>query len=482
MMIRFLILIPPLIFLTPRQVESASLIAGVKDSPETFLLTQGVAPIGTVTLDFQPEGSSQPPEESGWLAGVSSWEGSYHSASWPVAKPDRFDDFSARWRGIWEPGPGDYEFRLRSDGPAEFFVGGQGTLVTAGSASGVTAEVRFEQRPYQLRLDYSHDSGSAFVFLEWRQPGKSWLPLVPTRAAESGPESRWEGVYYQGARFEAERFKRFDGRILWNWGDRGPLNRREDIPTATLKWGQRTDGLPASFQCNRAGKLRLRVEPVPSDASFSVTFDRTVLEVQSLNAEPIRLQFDQPGTFQTGDGIPPIEFDISPDRPLHFWEPQTGLMNGDQVDRFLSEAAERDESNRPRIEGDFAYLDQPALSSARWWLEMLINRNQNRVAMNPSSNAGTSGGLWLDWKNASLSWARTFAPDLLPDLVFAFETENPNDVWALLFDGPAKDFQAFLGALKGEEVADRNVRNPYPEQRVEWEVETLARGLTQWRR
>ena len=97
-------------------VHSASLIAGVRADPHTFLLLHQGSPLATLSMSVEMKNTPPTKVEEGWLRGDSSPGGSYRFASWPIAGPDRFDNFSVRWVGAWEPEEASCEVRLRSDG------------------------------------------------------------------------------------------------------------------------------------------------------------------------------------------------------------------------------------------------------------------------------------------------------------------------------------------------------------------------------
>ncbi len=442
---------------------AGTLVAGVGETARSFLLTDANEAFAFIDFDFQLREPSNSPSDEGWLDGVFAPEGSYQLAAWPISGPDRFDHFSVRWRGVWNPGKGTYQLRLRSDGEAVLFVGGGETLVSRDTRSGATTTLELDERPYELRLDYSHLTGDSMVFLEWCRPGEVWVPLVPLSKRIEEREG-WIGTYYLGSHFESEQFQRTDARIIWNWGEWGPLNRLEDLPTSTLEWSHHDGNLMGAFSSNREGALHIQIKPPPKSTDTRIDFARTSLVIASSSMVEVHIQFDQPGLWD-GDSIC---FDLPSDRPLSFWETGKTIHNGGQVEAAIRGQRDRYAADRQRLEGSMAHLDRVLCRSGRWWARVLLDR----IAYVPNESERPPSNLedeTLSKLGSSLvSWSQIFAPEIHEELSNGFS------------DTSTKGLDSLIGPVSSDERTNDTLLSPYPERTVAWKVATLADGLFEW--
>jgi len=451
---------------------AASLIAGVGETPQSFLLTESGIPVASIEFDFQMENQPEGDFERGWLEGISSPDGPYRSGSWPVAGPDRFDRYSVRWRGTWDPGAGAREIRLRSDGDATLFIAGQEGLVCHGSVSGATAHVEFEDRPYDLRLDYSHATGDSFVFLEYRHDREVWMPLVPFVAHGNERREGWEGSYHLGSRFETEAFRREDPKVIWNWGELGPFHREEDLPSVELIWCDRDDALMASLVANRKGSLFLKISSPPGSGTPEVRFEKTSLSLTTETGEDLAFQFDQPGE-ETADGV---RFELDPRRAIRFWETGKTVRDGGQVGERLERNRESYSTTRPRLEGAIAPFDDAVCRSGRWWVEMMLNRIACPISIRDEEVSSLPIEVREEIVALMTQWAEVYAPDVKRDL-----WEGIGSGVASAFpDASREEVERLISATKEERGHSREAPNPYPERQVAWRIQSFTEGFTEW--
>lgn len=475
---RFLPLLPAILPLFAAPAHSTvSLIGGLERDPAVFQIQIDDEPIAELKFDFGVEGLRSTEFETGWLMGGVALGPGVRQGAWPISGPDRFDDFSARWRGIWNPGKTTCSVRLRSDSTARLFVDGREALASDGSASGATTTLELEDRPHDFRLDYSHRSGEAFILLEQRLGNGPWTPLVPDSSG-GGNGPGWEGEYFLGSEFEAVGFERIDEKILWNWGDHGPFNRMEDLPSALFRWAEGEPSFAASLSTNRKTVLTVGFA-ILSPASWTLEFEGTLLTLKGVEGSRTLIQFDQPGEIIRSESGIQIQFETSPDRPLRFWEAGGEVRDGEQAERLINRIEQEYENRRPILSGALAPLDRSLGPEGRWWVEMLLDRLRTISQGDASTLEGETAAAELGPGLAR--WSEVFAPELTGEIEEWTQGLSLEAGVSPFEDASRAGMERLRLALGGEYV-DSGVRTVelHPEREVDWRIESLAEGLARW--
>jgi hypothetical protein len=265
------------------------------------------------------------------------------------------DRFSVRWTGQIEPEEsGDYTFHLDTDGVARLWIGGQLVVVhqpgrTRSSASSTqpsTVRLHAGQR-YDLRLEYEKTGGPGSVCLAWTTPRRQ-RRVVPAERLYCVPEFRAQpgsaiasppnssigtakGVWLCTGSFLAGQVRALDARQI-KLAFRGgqelavPTSKAAQVvlqviaqatsphptrPGALLRNGdliegvfRRIEGRHVQLSSVLFGLRTLSLEnvavlclrpAVPSPATFEVrTLEGSVLRADSLRADPMGLQVDEP--------------------------------------------------------------------------------------------------------------------------------------------------------------------------------------------
>jgi hypothetical protein len=394
-------------------LPSAASIAGRFGPPldyETpaWRLIENGSPLLEFPFRFVPlEGEARSPE---FLRGARAEAGSYLSSAWRIAAGDRNDRFSVRWLGYWEPGEIDCEILLTAKGEATFFLDGEEALSTKDRS--IQSAFFLDSRVHELRVDFSHETGPALAQLEWRIGEEAWKPVV-TRTDRKDERSRgWNAAYYLGSNYEHETFSRTDRALDFDWGEGGPFDRPEDLPT--LDWrilNRSAGGTCGEVSANREGTLvlGLRVPQRRATTDASVTFANPLLELSGAAGEKVAVQFDREASKFTleegaavegGFEVGSLEFFLRAGDSVRFWETGGEFETGAQVAQAIQAVKKVYAEWRPKMGGSWAAWETNTIGSGAWWLQTLIE------SALPQS---------IERKEI-LRLAQFVAPDLLPKL------------------------------------------------------------------
>ena len=115
--------------------------------------------------------------------------------SWKEDAPDALlpkDQFSIRWSGwLKAPGAGQYFIGLKSDQFCRFWLDGK-LVYDAWKSSPQrpledALQLDLTERPHEIRIDYKHIDGAAFIQLFWWQTGVFEKQPIPAEALYSAP-------------------------------------------------------------------------------------------------------------------------------------------------------------------------------------------------------------------------------------------------------------------------------------------------------
>jgi hypothetical protein len=464
-------------------------------------------PILLLQLDFVPHETkgSEPYSPSGLLNCTQAPNDSYLACSWPIGEPDRNDHFAVQWTGYWQPGAITCELRLRADEDASLALDGEPFLACHQSPAGVTRTVELDKKRHHLQLDYVEVEGPAYVFLEWREPGRAWNPIPATQGKAAEPSQGWQGAYSLGKTFDQPAFTRRDPMVAFNWGLEGPFDRDDDLPTASLEWGHEGGQFFGQIAANREGSLRFVPLGLPAiaDSTAVLSGGATFLKIAGSPGKPLlSLLFDQageglkegdlfplPGPRASGPQSPSFTVPTHPGRPLRFWEEAAITETGSAVANHLEKAHKAFEETRPRLAEGLAPFDEPLIPQGRWWCRLLLDSlaHQDLLFKPPLPKLGEgAGGEGLnDLLSANLPTAVSAmlalcARDLLVGGAPLLEAITPGQASRVFVSSGTRELHLLVDTLSGSMPAmlpdERKGRLPVT-QSPRWKTTGLAEGL-----
>lgn len=400
-------------------------------------------------IQFLPtrEASRERFQPNGLLSGLQAPGDRLLSCSWPSMLPDRDDHFSAKWMGYWQPGKGKYEIRLRASHHAVLALDGQTLLECNDCPAGVTAALDLNTHEHPLQLDYSHTTGTAYAFLDWREPGRAWHPVEVRNDKRKGADEGWKAEYYLGENFEKLAFARIDPQITVDWKTGGPLDRPEDLPTLIFRWGHRDGAFLGEISSNRKGYLWLipSTTETPGQNTPMVKGTNTSLTLTSADGKVLLgMLFDEGGTWwkagQEADSLDPTNLNagigpdgvsflvpVRPERPIRFWEDVPEAGGGSWVTNTLN-ATEKDfERSRPHLGEDLSTGDTALFSEGRWWARVFLEAMRPGQASSPETPghvSATRQHLLTSLAAGIPSAVSAMTSLCMPDLIFAPQTSS----------------------------------------------------------
>jgi len=410
--------------------DASRLLPPQPESWNTFRVEAAEGNLCRLRFDFVPDSRTENPPVSpaGLIGGVQAPGDSYVACRWQTGVPDRDDEFSVRWKGEWRPGSVTCELRLRADEEATLILDGTRVLVSKGEVPGVTGTLSLDSRNHSLRLDYREGKGLAHVFLEWRLPGEVWKPLILQDAEDEKERSGWQATYFLGRNFESETFQRTDPVIAFDWGARGPFDRPEDLPSATLEWAnENAEGFFGRLTTTRDGILSIGL--LPSDFPESnLTVESTQVVLGASDGQRLlALHFDRPSLSDLAPGPPRqatgetvLGFPLDAGEALRFWGEESAVRNSAAVDRRLDRAKEAFDRSRPHLERGLSPWDASVLVEGRLWFRILLDRMKSPPVEDSISKSSSAAAnrqsyddrLAADLPSAVSSMLSIWAPDL----------------------------------------------------------------------
>ncbi|MCG3198311.1 MAG: hypothetical protein GHCLOJNM_02809 [bacterium] len=428
------------------------------------ILLGGNMPLLHLGLDF--EGAPEGYTPAGVIEGIQAPGETFWLQSWSPSPPDRVDHFSIVWSGTWRPGNLAGEIRLRADEQATLSLDGSPLLVCTDCPAGVTAAISLDQKPHDLRLEYLEREGPAYIFLEWREPERDWKPVPVTNKAGGEEVEGWEGKYSLGERFASEEFVRIDPMIAFNWGESGPFERLEDLPTLRFRWGIHEGALMGEISANREGRVRLLPEaPSRGRRDLRVQGSATSMEIRDASGTThLELFFDRPGNWIETEPSPRgvlfaetetqrvPHIPITPAEPIRFWEKGSTVQSGPSVSTQLDSAQKVFDDSRITLSEGLAEFDADLVPSGRYWNRLLLDALKSAPAERPGKLSVTRKWM-IDAVAAKLPEAasrmtRGIAPDLREEWEALGQTLNLDTVGAAFVSSSTEDLAELKNVLE----------------------------------
>ncbi len=432
--------------------------------------------IPRLNLGIELAGAPEGYRPSGVLEGIQAPGGTFWLQSWPPTPPDRVDHFSIVWSGVWQPGKIEGEMRLRADEQATLSLDGAPLLVCRKCPAGVTATFSLDGKPHDLRLEYTESEGPAYVFLEWREANRDWKPVQVNPRPREGDLEGWEGNYSIGESLGEAEFIRFDPMIAFNWGEGGPFERLEDLPTLRYRWGIHEGALVGEISANREGQVRFIPEvPAGAQRNLRAQGSATSLEIRDASGTPhLELLFDRPGNWiETEPGSQGVLFaghetprvlqvPVTPAEPIRFWEKGSSVQTGPSVSSLLDSAQKVFDDARMTLSEGLAEYDTDLVPFGRYWNRLLLDALKGVPAERPEKLSATRR--WMidavasRLPEAASQMARTIAPDLREEWEALGDTLNLDTVGAALVSSATEDLAELKNVLEASGKGD--VRPP----------------------